>query len=97
MKKSVYTGKMFKYLTIQRPILVIRVSKGVIKDLLEEIKASIYVTSTDAYASIHLNNITAYDLEDNTRISVITEQKMKRYTVKNEDGTKSHGYETKRV
>lgn len=47
MKKSVYTGKMFKYLTIQRPILVIRVSKGVIKDLLEEIKASIYVTSTD--------------------------------------------------
>jgi glycosyltransferase involved in cell wall biosynthesis len=44
---GVYTGKIFEYLTAQRPILATGGPKGVVKELLAETNAGVYATSVD--------------------------------------------------
>jgi glycosyltransferase involved in cell wall biosynthesis len=50
---GVYTGKIFEYLAAQRPILAIGGSKGVVKELLDDTNAGVYVTSIKGVKKSH--------------------------------------------
>jgi len=42
---------------------------------------SIYIENNHSMANIHLDNVTVYDLNDNSNIDVLTEQKLRKTTV----------------
>lgn len=61
-EKGVYTGKLFDYLTAQRPVLAMGIPGSVIEELLDETQAGLYVSSIEELKSAILSYYHEYKL-----------------------------------